>query len=263
MIQSDFDVKKTSLEKPLVSIIMAVYNGGNYTEQAISSVISQSYSNIEFIIIDGKSTDGTVDVIEKHSDKISYWISESDNGIYEAWNKGLKIAKGEWIAFIGSDDILYSDAIQNYVTYIQKNYSSEFEYISSEIELVTNDLKLKRIKGRAWKWNTFKKFMNTAHVGSLHSKKIFEKYGMYDINYKIAADYEMLLRSKEKLKAGFMDTITVKMRCDNTLSMKNSFETQKETFRAKIKTAGRNKVFAYYEMVVAILKANLRRLLNI
>ena len=87
-----------------ISVVMAVYNRVNVVEQAISSVVNQTYNNIEFIIIDGGSTDGTIDIIKKYEDKITYWVSEPDTGLYNAFNKGCRAATGDYIAIIGSDD---------------------------------------------------------------------------------------------------------------------------------------------------------------
>ena len=94
---------------PLVSIIISTLNSEKYLEKALESSIGQSYLNREIILIDGLSTDNTVNIIKKYSEKIKYWKSESDTGIYNAWNKGLKVANGEWICFIGSDDEWYSN----------------------------------------------------------------------------------------------------------------------------------------------------------
>ena len=93
--------------KPKISIITAVYNRADKIEQCISSVVSQTYDNIEYIVIDGGSADGTVDVIKKYADGIAYWCSEPDEGIYDAWNKALRHSTGDYVHFIGSDDCLY------------------------------------------------------------------------------------------------------------------------------------------------------------
>lgn len=256
-------VQSSNEDTPLVSVITAVFNGEKFLVDTIESILNQKYPHIEYIIIDGNSTDGTVEIIKNYQTRLAYWLSEKDNGLYDAWNKALKIAKGEWIAFMGSDDIMNADAMQLYIDYINNNRIRDLEYVSSKIELVTNDLKFKRIVGSAWDWKVFKVYMNTAHVGSLHHKSLFTKYGNFDDGYKITGDYELLLRAKKTLKAGFMDRVTVKMRTEDTLSMRNASHTQRETLRAKIETANRNRWVALYEMAIAILKAKLRRLLNL
>ncbi len=104
-----------NLPLPLVTIITVVFNGEKYLEQTIQSVINQNYDNVEYVIIDGGSTDGTVDIIRKYEDKIDYWVSEPDGGLYYAMNKGIQLATGELIGLINSDDI-YNDGTVSKVT---------------------------------------------------------------------------------------------------------------------------------------------------
>lgn len=132
--------------KPLITVITVTYNAVSYLEETILSVINQSYANIEYIIIDGNSTDGTLDIIKKYDDKISYWISEPDNGIYDAMNKGIEIATGDWINFMNAGDVFCKktviadifDSSYNYdkvdVIYgdsLQKDISNNIIYIKS------------------------------------------------------------------------------------------------------------------------------------
>jgi len=98
--------------KPLISIITVVKNNEKYLEETIQSVVNQNFKNFEYIIVDGKSTDGTIEIIKKYNNKIDYWISENDKGIYDAFNKGLDIANGNLIGFVNSDDILTPNALE-------------------------------------------------------------------------------------------------------------------------------------------------------
>ena len=109
--------------QPLISIITVVFNGVKTLEQTIQSVLNQSYKNIEYIIVDGLSTDGTLDIIKKYEDKISYWVSESDNGLYDAMNKGVSRASGEIIGLINSDDWYELNAVE----LIVKTYKANSE----------------------------------------------------------------------------------------------------------------------------------------
>ena len=95
-------------DQVLISVVTVSYNAVSTIEQTILSVINQTYPHIEYIIIDGGSTDGTVDVIKKYADKITYWVSEPDKGIYDAMNKGLRRVRGDWCVFMNSGDILYN-----------------------------------------------------------------------------------------------------------------------------------------------------------
>jgi len=103
--------KKSFEDKPLISIITVVFNGEKYLEETIQSVINQTYDNVEYIIIDGGSTDGTLDIIKKYEDQIDYWVSEKDNGIYDAMNKGIDLAAGKWINFMNAGDRFYNKKV--------------------------------------------------------------------------------------------------------------------------------------------------------
>ena len=105
---------------PKISIVTPTFNQGQYIEQTIQSVLNQQYPNLEYIIIDGASTDGTVDIIKKYETKLHYWVSEPDKGIYDAMNKGARLANGDFINFMNADDIVYStNAIEKIVNYIK------------------------------------------------------------------------------------------------------------------------------------------------
>jgi glycosyltransferase involved in cell wall biosynthesis len=191
------------------TIITSVLNGQHHIEKTIRSVVDQDYANFEYIIIDGKSRDNTLEIINKFADKITHIISEPDKGIYDAWNKGLKLATGDWISFIGSGDLFTSDALTRYNDYMNKNPGLDF--ISSKIELIDEQGKTIRLVGSKWKWDTFRRYMNTLHVGGLHHKSFFQKYGYFNNGFKIAGDYELLLRARQGLRAGFLDYPTVQV----------------------------------------------------
>ncbi len=222
---------------PLVSIITATYNAGSYIEDCILSILSQKYENFEYIVIDGGSTDNTTDIITHYQDRLTYWISEPDEGIYDAWNKGLLIARGDWISFVGADDILEPDALNTYMTHIlQHPMQSDLEFVSSRIELVNENLTHISTVGAPWQWDRFKKEMITWHVGCFHAKHLFEDYGNFDKSYKICGDYELLLRPKEKLITSYIHRQTVKMRMGGVSSTR-LYQSIDETYQAKIKNA--------------------------
>lgn len=184
-------LKKSYENKPLVSIITVVYNGEKYIKETIESVINQTYNNIEYIIIDGGSKDRTIDIIKSYENVIDYWISEKDNGIYDAMNKGIKLCKGEIIGLINADDwyelntiklivenYLLSDkekVLHGYINVITDNYDS---YISENIK----NMKI------------LKKGMILNHPTVFVPNKLYEKYGLFSTKYKIASDWELMLR---------------------------------------------------------------------
>lgn len=232
------------VDESLVTVIIAVFNGDKYIADAINSVANQTYTNVELIVIDGGSKDSTVDILRTHTEHISYWVSEPDSGIYDAWNKGLAVANGEWIAFLGCDDVYTPTAIEDYVEYIELHKGEALDFISSRIQLVRSDLQPIKVVGERWTWEVFRKNMNVAHPGALHSRKLFSKYGMFDSRYRMAGDYELLLRARERLTAGFLDTVTVMMRIGGASTDLSVF---KENYHAKTVSGGRNKFICYLE----------------
>lgn len=242
------NTKKGSKKIPLVTIVTSVFNGGHLLENTIKSIISQTYSNIEYIIIDGGSKDQTIDIIKKYDANIDYWISEPDDGIYFAWNKALQRATGDWIAFIGADDIYKHDAIEKMMSVALLN--RELDYISARIELI-RDGKVLRVVGKPWSWNLFKRYMCTGHNGSLHSRSLYERYGSYDTSYRSSADYEFLLRAGSSLKAGFVDSITVSMTLGGIST--SSYKPIWETFDVIRKYRYISPVRAYWGVVRSVV----------
>lgn len=245
---------------PLLTIITATYNSEKTLEDTIKSILNQDYSNLEYIIVDGKSNDNTINIIKKYESLfiekniIFKWISEKDTGIYNAWNKGLNLATGDWIAFLGSDDFyLDNNTLDKYVAVLTNNPDADF--IHSKVRLVNNG-KVKYIVSDKWLWKNFKRYMKIAHVGSFHNKKYFEKYGYYNETYKIAGDYEMLLRAKSKLKSVFIDCFTAEM-ADGGISNNHVLLAFKEVRKAKINTAKISKPIAYFDFYFSLIKYNI------
>lgn len=240
---------------PLVTVVTVVFNGADSLENTIKSVVNQTYDNVEYIIIDGGSSDSTPDIIRKYENVIDYWVSEPDDGIYDAWNKGVRLSRGEWITFLGADDEYYPNAIQTYIESIKNCVNDEYDYVSSKVDLVSKS-KVIRVIGKKWEWEKFRRFMTVAHVGSMHHRSIYEEYGLYDVTYKICGDYELLLRSGKSLKTKYLDVVTAKMKFGG-ISTQNllSFD---ETFRAKVSTMARTKTMSYIDKIIAVTKWKLR-----
>lgn len=224
---------------PLITIIVAVYNGVKTLQQCIDSVVNQSFKNIELIIIDGGSDDGTVEVIKSNSAKISYWISEPDKGIYNAWNKGLNQAKGDWVAFLGADDYLWNDDvitdIEIAITIVPKNIRVVYGQI-----MLLNEAGVELFAlGEPWKIAKykFKRNMSIPHQGVFHQRTLFKDFGLFDESFKIAGDYEFLLRELLKSDAFFIKDLVVSgMRQGGVSSQcKNSLTLLNEIRRAQFK----------------------------
>jgi glycosyltransferase involved in cell wall biosynthesis len=178
--------KKSISGCPLVSVITVVKNGERYLEETIQSIISQTYSNIEYIIIDGGSTDNTLDVIQKYKNKIDYWVSENDKGIYDGMNKGVDLAKGEWIIFINTGDKFFENNIVDKF-FLRKKY--EVDFIYGDCKIVYNP-KFSRIQ-QAGEIKNLWKGMIFSHQSLFTRCEVFKKY-KFNINNKIGADFEFL-----------------------------------------------------------------------
>lgn len=216
-------------EIPVISVITAVFNGANSLRTTIDSVVPQLSNKVEYIIIDGGSTDGTQDIIAEYAGHLAFWVSEPDGGIYDAWNKGLARASGQYIGFVGADDVLLPHALHTYLNHIRQR--PEIEYWSSKVAFGHMQ---GRIIGKPWIWNDFRRYMTVAHVGSLQRRDLYDRFGTYDTSYRIAGDYEFLLRAGDNLKAGFIDQVTAMMG-DGGVSNKFALQAIAEAASAKRK----------------------------
>lgn len=158
--------KKSYKGKPLISIITVVYNGEKYLEETIQSVINQTYENVEYIIIDGGSTDGTLEIIKKYEDKIDYWVSEKDGGIYDAMNKGIDVATGEWLNFMNAGDSFYSNQTLMEV-FNNKNYEL-YNILYGDVETNYGNFK---IIHKAGKLENLYKSMQFSHQSTFFNTK--------------------------------------------------------------------------------------------
>ena len=199
---------------PLITIIIAVFNGNETLQQSIKSITEQTYPNIQLIIIDGGSTDGTVELLQANDKSISYWISEPDQGIYNAWNKGLAQANGEWICFIGADDYFWNANVLEKMISLLKNLPSDIKVAYAQIMLLSKNGHELYSTGEAWSnvKQRFKQLMTIPHPGTMHRRSLFEQHGYFDESFRIAGDYELLLRELKTADAAYIpDIISVGM----------------------------------------------------
>jgi len=201
--------------EPLLTVIVAVFNGEKTIQQCIDSVINQSYQHVELIIIDGGSSDGTVEILKKNTERISYWISEPDKGVYNAWNKALIYAKGEWVCFLGADDFLWGEQVFERISVQLTLIHSDICVAYTQIMLLTNDGESLFPIGEPWEKikKRFKQIMCMPHQGVMHRRSSFIEYGVFDESFLIAGDYELLLRVIKDSDAVFIpDVILTGMR---------------------------------------------------
>jgi glycosyltransferase involved in cell wall biosynthesis len=173
---------------PVVTIITVCYNSEKTIERTIKSILSQSYKNIEFIIIDGKSKDKTISIINKYKKDIDKFVSEKDNGIYDAFNKGLKIYNGDIVGFVNSDDFLLPKAIETLIKYYKKYPEKDFFFGS-----VKKDWGI--ISGyKPWKIHFSWGFFTSHSPGFFIKRAAAKKVGLYNLKYKLSSDYDYFFR---------------------------------------------------------------------
>ncbi len=222
---------------PLISIVVAVYNGAKTLQQCVDSISHQTYPNKELIIIDGGSLDGTVELLKLNQENIAYWISEPDRGIYNAWNKGVSQASGEWICFLGADDYFWDARVLNQVASQLATIPPNINVAYGQIMLLSSDGEKLYAIGEPWGavQNRFKQLMSIPHPGAMHRASLFRKYGNFDEAFRIAGDYEFLLRELKSNDAMFMpNLITIGMRQGGVSSdPANAVEAMRETRMAQ------------------------------
>lgn len=186
----------THIDKPLVSVITPSWNSAMYLEQTILSVINQTYKNVEYIIIDGGSTDGTLEIIRKYHNAISYWVSEPDDGMYQAINKGMLRASGEIVAYLNSDDLYYPNTISRVLAQFESNPGADLIYGNLD-HINEGGLRIFTKKYPAFNWKRFAT-SNYALIGqpaAFWRKELFEKIGPFDESMKMAADFDFFIRA--------------------------------------------------------------------
>lgn len=242
---------------PKISVVTVVFNGEKFIERAIQSVISQNYHNLQYIIIDGGSTDGTVDVIKKYEDKLYFWVSEKDKGISDAFNKGIAQASGDVIGLLNSDDWYENNVFYKIAEAYKKNNKcvihGRVRFWSDEntpyYEVGGNDEIMDRL-------------MSVMHPTVFVPKEVYDRYGVFDLAYKRAMDYELMLRFKKRgVCFSYIDEVVANM-ARGGVSDCHWFATQKEVFviREKHGIASIKNVFWVVSDVIKIfIRQNLEK----
>jgi glycosyltransferase involved in cell wall biosynthesis len=202
--------------EPIISIIIATFNAAKTLRNCLDSIVLQKNEFIELLVIDGGSTDGTQAVLSEYGSQIDLIISEQDSGIYDAWNKGIANAHGEWILFIGADDTLEADAFAKYFSFLDKHDTTEIDYICAKNTYVGKNGQVLKVFGVPWRWEQFRRTMQVAHVASLHKHKLFNEVGSYDLKFRICGDIELLLRKQKNLRCLFLDSCIARMAIGGT-----------------------------------------------
>lgn len=218
-------------QQPLFSIITVTYNAERWLERTVLSVLSQSYPNIEYIIIDGASKDKTTDIIKQYAAGLSYWISEPDKGLYDAMNKGLKQATGDYVWFLNAGDTLYTaDTVQRIVTSLKKKVSLP-DVIYGETQIVDANgkaLGMRRLKApKRLTWKSFRMGMLVCHQSFLAKREIAPPY---NTDYRLVADYDWCIQCLKRAKKIHNSRLTLSNFLEEGLSSINRKESLKERY---------------------------------
>ena len=219
-----------------ISIITVSYNSGTTIDTTFQSVKNQTYTDIEYIVVDGGSNDETLSLIEKYSKTITKWISEPDKGLYDAMNKGIEMATGDVIGLINSDDLFCDNQALEKVMKIF-NENTELDSVYADLYYVSQKNTDKIIR----KWTTgkkrpFKYGWHPAHPTFYVKKNVYDNYGFFDLSFKLAADFEIMLRflDKHKISNEYLQEPLVKMRLggETNKSFKNIYNQNLECIKA-------------------------------
>ncbi|MGS1126581.1 glycosyltransferase family 2 protein [Rhodanobacter sp. UC4437_H4] len=192
---------------PKISIIVATHNAAKTFRRCVRSILDQDFVNWELLIADGASIDGTSNLINEFKSHIAWWQSKIDNGIYDAWNQALDHARGEYVCFLGADDAWAdSSALSRLMAAIE---DTQYDLVTSQ-GIVFDPISRKEICfGSEWNYRRIGRRTIVCHPGMLHRRSLFERYGVFDPQYRIAGDLDFLLRLPRELRTVHVDSISV------------------------------------------------------
>jgi glycosyltransferase involved in cell wall biosynthesis len=213
---------------PVVTVVTVVYNRKDAVRKTLESVVRQRYSNLEYIIVDGGSTDGTVDVIRAYEDKIDLWISEPDKGIYDAMNKGIRLASGDWINFMNVGDLFANDDTVSLFATLDVRHA-DIVYGHALIDYGSFQTKYKiHALDQMWKRSPF------CHQATFSRVQLMKEY-QFDRTYKLGADYDFFFRAyKAGKKFLYIDTVICMFEGDQGASKKHFIAAMRELFRSSL-----------------------------
>jgi glycosyltransferase involved in cell wall biosynthesis len=186
-------------------------NRAGSLQRCIDSVVRQTHPNKELIIVDGGSIDGTLDVIRRNAPHVAEWISAADGGIYQAFNTGVRLSHGEWMLFLGSDDVLWSpDMLERVAVQLEGKRTGE-KVAYGRVAVLGDEEQLVEMRGEPWRWyqdNPVSRW-TFEHQGVFHHRNLFETHGLFDDSFRLCGDHELLLRELKQAKAIFLEDIVV------------------------------------------------------
>lgn len=195
------------MPSPLLSIIVATFNAERTLDRCLASIVAQTSTQWELIVVDGASTDGTRGIVDRYSDSIAFRVSEPDSGIYDAWNKAVAAARGDYVCFVGADDAFAgATALQTLVDAVG---TARYDLVSSRCRWIDTRGKSLGEGGGAWDYRRIGRRMPICHPGLWHARDLFARYGQFDTSYRITADLDFLLRLPRTTRALHVPVVTI------------------------------------------------------
>lgn len=208
---------------PRISVVVATFNAADTLQGCVDSVAAQAHPETELLIADGGSTDGTLELLRRNEYKIARWESAPDRGIFDAWNKAVSWASGDWVCFLGADDRFFrDDVLERMVPRLAEAEARGVRVVYPRLAVVTAGGKLAETIGRPWGEirDLYKQDAVVPHPGTMHHRGLFEEHGRFDESFRMAADYEFLLRELKSRDALFVpEVIGVAMRAGGVSSV--------------------------------------------
>lgn len=219
-----------------LSVVTICFNAEAEIERTIKSVIEQDYPNIEYIVIDGKSTDKTVELIKKYDKKITKWISQPDKGLYDAMNKGLKIATGNYIVFMNAGDQFYDNQTVSSIFASAPTPQDVYYGETVIVDNTGNEIGMRRLSApNQLSWKSFKRGMRVSHQSFIAKKELAP---LYDLNYKFSADFDWCLKILKKSEKICNTNIIITRYLDGGLTKHNLLPSLKERYKIMTKFYG-------------------------
>lgn len=236
-----------TLKRPLISVVTVCYQAEEFLEQCIQSVVEQDFTDFEYIVIDGGSSDGTVKIIKKYQDKLAYWHSKPDRGLSHAFNLGIEKSKGEWLAFLNSDDRYVSPrALSQCADTLRKENNADviygrIQHIKRQADPVPQSDEI----GGRWCWRDYKRYSTIPHPAAFLNRRLIGQIGWFDENFRNALDYELFLRKGPALATHYIPELIAQMRIGG-ISTEGVERSLRESRDAQIKNGANSVALAYF-----------------
>jgi len=244
-----------------VTVVVAVLNAVSTIEKCLTSILAQQGVEVELLVFDGESSDGTKAVIDRFSGHLSHYESARDGGIYYAWNKGLAKMSGEWVCFLGADDAFATDDALYSTVRMASGIEPKPELVASKGLLIDSQGKPLREFGNPWNWNRLKHYVDYCHPGMLHSRELIERVGNFSTEYRITADYDLVVRAGPKTRAAYLNKVTVLIG-DGGVSRTSVYQLIDEAYRVQLAGGHVTQMAAMIDWLLAHARFKVRQILD-